>query len=61
MHRHNYMVELGYIEAGAAPLFKSLREYNPLLFDFVLKRSLRSGGKRLAKAIFETRPFFEPR
>jgi mannonate dehydratase len=55
------MVELGYIEQAAAPLFKGLREYNPLLFDFVLKRSLRAGGKRLAAGIFETRAFFEPR
>ena len=55
----DYMVESGYIEKSAAPLFKGLREHNPLLFDFVLKRSLRSGGKRLAKGIFETRKFFE--
>jgi mannonate dehydratase len=55
----DYMVELGYIEKNAAPLFKGLREHNPLLFDFVLKRSLRSGGKRLPAGIFETRPFFD--
>ena len=54
----DYMVQLGYIEKSAAPLFKGLREYNPLLFDFVLKRSLRAGGKRLAAGIFETRGFF---
>ena len=57
----DYMVELGYIEKNAAPLFKGLREYNPLLFDFVLKRSLRSNGKRLAAGIFETRAFFDKR
>jgi len=54
----DYMVELGYIEKSAAALFKSLREYNPLLFDFVLKRSLRAGGKCLAAGVFETRGFF---
>jgi mannonate dehydratase len=54
----DYMVQLGYIEKSAAALFKGLREYNPLLFDFVLKRSLRAGGKRLAAGIFETRGFF---
>jgi len=53
------MVELGYIEKSAAPLFKGLREHNALLFDFVLKRSLRAGGKRLAAGIFETRAFFD--
>lgn len=57
----DYMVQLGYIERSAAPLFKGLREYNPLLFDFVLKRSLRAGGKRLAAGIFETRGFFARR
>ncbi|MFH1045019.1 MAG: amidohydrolase family protein [Pseudomonadota bacterium] len=55
----DYLVELGYIEKSAAPLLKGLREHNPLLFDFVLKRSLRAGGKRLAARIFETRWFFE--
>jgi len=57
----DYMVELGYIEKSAAPLFKGLREHNPLLFDFVLKRSLRAGGKRLAARMFETRAFFDRR
>jgi mannonate dehydratase len=56
----DYMVELGYIEKAAAPLFKGLREHNALLFDFVLKRSLRVGAKRLASGIFETRNFFVP-
>ncbi len=55
----DYLVELGYIEKSAAPLFKGLREYNSLLFDFVLKRGLRAGGKRLAAGVFETRAFFD--
>jgi hypothetical protein len=29
-----------------------------LLFDFVLKRSLRAADKRLAPAVFHTRDFF---
>ncbi len=52
---------MGYIEKSAAPLFNGLREHNALLFDFVLKRSLRAGGKRLAAGVFETRAFFEVR
>ena len=56
-----YLVELGYIEKSAAPLFMGLREYNPLLFDFVLKRSLRAGARRLAMGVFETRAFFDRR
>ena len=54
----DHLVELGYIERSAAPLFRGLREHNALLFDFVLKRSLRVGGKRLAASVFETRDFF---
>jgi mannonate dehydratase len=53
------MVELGYIEKSAVPLFRGLREHNALLFDFVLKRSLRAGGKGLAAGVFETRRFFD--
>jgi hypothetical protein len=36
----------------------AIRAHNPLLFDFVLKRLLRAGGKRLAPAVFHTRDFF---
>ena len=38
-----------------------IRKHNPLLFDFVLKRSLRSRGKALSQSVFETRAFFERR
>jgi hypothetical protein len=33
----------------------SIREHNPLLFDFVLKRSLRLAGHGLGATVFETR------
>jgi mannonate dehydratase len=35
-----------------------VREHNPLLFDFVLKRALRANGKALPASVFETRRFF---
>jgi mannonate dehydratase len=57
----NYLVELGYLEPSAVPLLRALREYNALLFDFVLKRTLRVGGKRFAHRVFETRSFFDSR
>lgn len=38
-----------------------LREYNVLLYDFVLKRSLRKGGQGFAASVFETAPFFSSR
>jgi len=54
----DYMVELRYIEPAMAPLLTAIRQHNPLLFDFVLKRHLDVNGKRFAPTVFETRPFF---
>jgi mannonate dehydratase len=51
--------QLGFIEPGLAPVLAGIREYNPLLFDFVLKRHLRAGAARFPAAVFETRSFFE--
>jgi mannonate dehydratase len=54
----DYLVSLGMLEASAAPVLREIRLHNPLLFDFVLKRSLRSSGRALAARAFETRGFF---
>jgi len=54
----DYMVDLKYIEPSMAPLLTEIRRHNPLLFDFVLKRSLKINGRQLAASVFETRPFF---
>lgn len=40
-------------------MLSAIRRYNPLLFDFVLKRTLKLKGQRFAPALFETRRFFE--
>ena len=53
-----FMVSRGYIPAIAARPLSAIRRHNPLLFDFVLKRHLVSGGKRLSVPVFETRDFF---
>jgi mannonate dehydratase len=55
----DYLVSLGLLQESAAPVLKEIRAHNPLLFDFVLKRHLRSHGKRISKNVFETRAFFE--
>jgi predicted TIM-barrel fold metal-dependent hydrolase len=61
----DYLRSLGLVEASAAPVLKEIRAHNPLLFDFVLKRHLRSGrtsataGKSLSASVFETRRFFD--
>lgn len=52
------LVDRHLIDASALEPLRRLREVNVLLFDFVLKRSLASNGKRFAPSVFETAPFF---
>ena len=51
--------EKGWLSKKDAVVLKQIREYNPLLFDFVLKRSVQVNGKRLSNGIFETARFFK--
>ena len=53
------LAEDGYLDAAVVAPLTAIRRHHPLLFDFVLKRHLRLGGKRLASTVFETRRFFE--
>ena len=55
----DYLVQIGLLRAETAPVLKEIRVHNPLLFDFVLKRTLRSNGRAFAPGVFETRAFFE--
>jgi uncharacterized protein len=55
----DYLVSLKLIEETAGQVFKEIRLHNPLLFDFALKRHLRSNGKSFSRPVFETRRFFE--
>jgi hypothetical protein len=55
----DYLVSLGLVQESAKPVLREIRAHNPLLFDFVLKRHLRSNGKALSNSVFETRKFFE--
>ncbi len=54
----DYIVSLGLLDPAAAPVLTEIRRHNPLLFDFVLKRSLRADGQQFSVAVFETRAFF---
>jgi predicted TIM-barrel fold metal-dependent hydrolase len=54
----DHLVSLKLLPASAAEVLKEIRAHNPLLFDFVAKRHLRSNGKALAASVFETRRFF---
>jgi mannonate dehydratase len=49
------LVASGLLSAEIAPTIVELRHYNPLLFDFVLKRHLAYRGKRFPAKVFETR------
>ncbi len=52
------LVERGWLKIDEANVIKEIREYNPVLFDFVLKRTLRVNGKRLSNNVFETARHF---
>ncbi|MDR2000512.1 MAG: amidohydrolase [Zoogloeaceae bacterium] len=50
----------GLLPRETVATLETLREYNPLYFDFALKRLLSWQGKTFPATVFETRKFFEP-
>ena len=50
----------GLLPATAIEPLTAIRQYNPMLYDFVLKRHLRTANHRLPASAFETRQFFQP-
>lgn len=52
------LASAGLLRPADTEVLKELREFNPLLFDFVLKRSLTWREKQFAPSVFETRRFF---
>lgn len=55
-----YLHRLGLLEAQHVPFLQALKNYNPLMFDFALKRLLAYEGIRFPLQVFETRRFFQP-
>jgi predicted TIM-barrel fold metal-dependent hydrolase len=49
----------GFMRKNEAEVLSAIRNYNPLLFDFVLKRTLRVEGKSFGSEPFQTRGFFQ--
>ena len=49
------LVKAGLLAEADAPILQRVREHNPLLFDLILKRRLKSGNVRLAAGVFEAR------
>jgi mannonate dehydratase len=56
--RPQRLADAGLLDDKAVPVLTTIREHNPLLFDFVLKRSLRVGTRELSAAVFDTRRHF---
>lgn len=53
------LVDQGYITATERTALNEIYDYNPLLFDFVLKRTVRAPtGERFAPEVFYARDFF---
>ena len=48
----------GYLTQERATVLSEVRQYNALLFDFLLKRLLTFNGERLSASVFETRQHF---
>jgi len=55
----HYLHRLGLLEAEHVPFLQQLKHYNPLLFDFALKRLIAFEGVRFPAQTFETRRFFD--
>ena len=53
------MASLGYLDQGVVEPLEEIRRYNPMLYDFILKRHLQWQGKKFAKNIFESKNFFK--
>lgn len=52
------LVDAGYLHATVAPIVTELRRYNPVLFDFVLKRHLSFKGQRFSPSVFESKRLY---
>ena len=53
------LIELRVLDSATAEVVYELQKYNPLLFDLVLKRSLRWQGRSFPATVFETASVFE--
>ena len=54
------MAEHGFLAADAVPVLEAIQDHNPLMFDFVLKRTVSRQGARFAPRVFETARHLEP-
>ena len=53
-----HLIDEDFITVAQGQVLREIRLYNPLLFDFVLKRHMAADGTRFASSVFETAGFF---
>ena len=53
------LVNAGLLQESSVSFLNDLRIYNPLLFDFALKRLISFNGNSFPASVFETRRFFD--
>lgn len=51
--------QMGLLDSEHLPFLQALKDYNPLMFDFAVKRLIHFNGVRFSKKIFETRHIFD--
>lgn len=52
------LVKLGLLEPENLAFLQQLKQYNPLVFDFAVKRLIKFDGVRFADSIFETKKLY---
>lgn len=52
------ILRMGLLEVQQAQVLREVRQYNPVWFDFLIKRMIRWQGKGFADSVFETRQHF---
>jgi len=54
---HNFS-DWGYLSKQEADVIAEVREYNPILFDIMLKRRIKINGQQFSTKVFESKRFF---
>ena len=53
------LAEMDLLKPEYLPFLQQVKAYNPLMFDFAVKRLIQADGVNFANNIFETRKFFD--
>ena len=53
------LVEMDLLKPEYLPFLRQVKAYNPLMFDFAIKRLIQTDGVSFADSVFETRHFFQ--